>query len=96
MRWLAYYQPTRSNRCIPNEAEVHNKRMARIGKIQIKRKSCIKLPLLLKIPDTEMEQDKQQNCQCQENQRVAKVVGLQNPLRELDNLENAAYTIVCC
>jgi|CXWL01.1.fsa_nt_gi hypothetical protein len=28
--------------------------------------------------------------------RVAKVVGLQNPLRELDNLENAACTIVCC
>ena len=24
---------------------------------------------------------------------VAKGVGLQNPLRELDNLENAAYTI---
>lgn len=43
-----------------------------------------------------MEQDKQQNCQRQENQRVAKVAGLQNPLRELDNLENAAYTIVCC
>jgi hypothetical protein len=30
------------------------------------------------------------------NLRVAKVVGLQSPLRELDNLENAAYTIVCC
>jgi diguanylate cyclase (GGDEF)-like protein len=28
--------------------------------------------------------------------RVAKVVGLQNPLCEQDNLENAAYKVVCC
>jgi len=27
---------------------------------------------------------------------VAKVVGLQSPLHELDNLENAAYKVVCC
>jgi len=26
---------------------------------------------------------------------VAKVVGLQSPLHELDNLENAAYKVVC-
>ncbi len=30
------------------------------------------------------------------NLGVAKVVGLQSPLHELDNLENAAYKVVCC
>ena len=31
-----------------------------------------------------------------QNLSVAKVVGLQSPLHEQGNLENAVYTIVCC